>query len=600
MLQQAISLSLLAAMASIPPAASQGISLGSSINGSRGPSGPPATKVMVATPYPNSPSDSVAAVAIGDALRNKLSNSISSDWLVIQRADMNKNLTQWGYGRDQIFPPESARLMAAVMSARMFVMTTLVKMPDGRFVASTRVTGSSDEAGQVVKLSQVAGQSPQDFGNKVAEQVSVIFKAYPDAKSCRDQLVSSKVKAAEGANKALKTVPGYGFPEYCLGEIERAKDSVGAETERHYRAASLGDPLSLDAVNQIAVIHAVKKDTNGVVGDYLKMLQIAPTNRVLADRAVQVFRMYNRPDAAEAVVDTQIKQDPFSPDWLELKGNLCAAVALTSSDAALVKTKYKCAYDNFLLEYQLDQTRADTAFYPRMVFVATNAADSMLWAKRWADKFSSAPEPYKAQLQIYMDADQTDSAKKVIRMLTAIDPVDATPVLALEQRLIKAKKYDDALGLAAIFPKGADPAAKNQFAGLFVQEGQVIIADTADKSEAKDSTLARMGRGIVAVNPPTAVYSEMGNYFVVMSYLSGFTRLGAAAAAEKSCEAVNKYEALLNALIGDPALKALATATTPSLVDFSSRFSASVQGELTGAQRVPAMKKVYCKPPTKP
>ena len=329
MLQHVISVSLIWAMAAgITPASSQGISRNASISGN-GPVVIPATRVLVATPYPNAPSDSLAAVAIGDALRNKLSNNLnSSDWFVIPRAEMNKNLTTWGYARDQLFQPESARQMVSAMQARMFVMTTLTKTSDSRFVATSRVTGSSDDAGQVLKLTQIANQTPQDFGNKVAEQIATVFKAYPDAKSCNDQITTSKVKAVEGANKALKTVPGYGFPEYCLGLLEQLKDSAGAETERHFKAAIAGDPMSLKALLQMAVIHDRRHDSTGVVADYLQMLQVAPTNRDLADKAVKVFRTYNRPDAAAAVVEAQIKLDPSSPDWPELKGNLCAAVAL--------------------------------------------------------------------------------------------------------------------------------------------------------------------------------------------------------------------------------------------------------------------------------
>lgn len=593
MLQQALSLSLLAAMASIPPAASQGIT--GTISGNAR-TGPPPVRVMVATPLPSSSADSAVAVTVGNVMRNKLESNIGGDWAVITRAEMNKNLSTWGYSPDQLFSAESALQMAAAMSARMFVMTTLTKEPSGQFRAAVRVTGVSDEAGQMVRATQTPGQSITDFTNKLTDQITAIFKAYPNAKDCHDNYATNQQKAVEGANKAIKSVPNFGFPEYCLGLIEQAKDSTGSDALRHFHNAMIGDPLSLKAINQIAIIDQKKHDSSAVVADYQQMITVAPTNRLLADEAVKIFRQYNRPDAAEQVVDTQMKLDPSSPDWPELKGNLCAARGVSETDPVKAKVQFACAYAAFDQEYTLDPSRADTNFYPRMVFVAGNRADSMLWAKRWSQKFPNIADPYNVELQLYTDAGQLDSAKQVVRVLTAIDPSDARSVLALEQSLLKQKKYDDAASLVQVLPKGADDKQRDQFAGMLVQEGQAILADTATKSAAKDSTLARMGHAIIAANPPTPVYGEMGNYFIVMSYVPTFTRLSADVRSQKTCDLTNQYEVFLTALTNEPALKALATATTASLVQFSTQLTTSAQGELTGAQGVPAMKKVFCKP----
>lgn len=570
MLQQAISVSLLVAMAGIPPAASQGIR--GTISGNPAPA-IPATRVLVATPYPSSPGDSVAAVTVGDALRNKLSNNIGgSDWLVIPRQEMNSNLVTWGYGRDQLFQPESARQMVSAMQARMFVMTTLTKTPDGSFIATSRVTGSSDDAGQMIKLTQLAGQTPQDFGNKVAEQVTVIFKAYPDAKSCNDQLTTNKVKAAEGANKAIKTVPNFGFPEYCLGLIEQLKDSVGVETMRHFSNAIVGDPQSLKAWTQIAFIHYKKNDTSAVVADYLQMLRVAPTNRDLADRAVNIFRSYHRPDAAAAVVEDQIKLDPSSPDWPELKGNLCAAVALSTTDPAIATTNFKCAYDAFLSVYNLDISRADTLFYPRMLYVAGNRADSMLWVKRWVEKFSSSPDGYKAELQLYMDAGQVDSALRVARVLSTIDSTDYRPTLAIENALLNQRRYDEAIALAPAF-KNADETAKSQFAGLLV-----TFADSASHATPQnDSVMIKLGQAVVAFNPPNKQYLDFGHYFLVRGLAAGFQPLSVAARADKSCETVKRYIAYLDQI--EPSIVAISASANAGIADYGKQLNTSVQTE---------------------
>ncbi len=356
-----------------------------------------------------------------------------------------------------------------------------------------------------------------------------------------------------------------------------------------------GDPFSIKAVNQIAIIDQKKKDHSPPSSaDYTQMLTIAPTNRGLADEAYKVFKQWGHPEAADSLADAQIKIDPSSPDWPDLKGNSCMIAASSNPDQAKAKDKYKCAYDAFVHVIELDPTRADTDFFPKIVFVAGNRADSMTWIKKWADKYQSTPDPYKAELQMYMDAGQVDSALAVVKVLGALDPTDAKPVLAIESSMLKAKKYDDVFKLAPMFPKGADDNSRNLFAGLLVQEGQNIIADTANKTEAKDSTLARMGHVIVAFHPSNAVYGEMGNYLIAASYTTSLTRLSVAAGADKSCETVTKYEALLDAMDAEPAIKALTTATTPSLVAYSNSLIGTIQSEKTNPQRLPAMKKAYC------
>jgi hypothetical protein len=585
MLQQVISVSLLSAFTVMSPVASQGIR--GTISGTPAYVAP-ATRVLVATPYPSSSADSSAAVSIGNAVREKLIGKIGgTDWLVITRRDMNTNLQTWGYSPDQLFPPESARQMATAMQARMFVMTTMTKESGGLFAASIRVTGIADEAGQVVRTTQLPGQSAADFGGKIAEQVTVIFKAYPDAKSCTDNLAANKPKAIDGAGRALKVVPNYGLPEYCLGLIEQSKDSVGAEAVHHFTNATIGDPFSLKAFNQLAIIHQKKRDTTGVVGDYQHMITIAPTNQPLAAEAVKIFKQWGRPDAAEQVVAQQIKLDPTNADWPDLQGNSCAASAAGESDSAKAKVKFACAYTAFLQEYTLDPTRADTNFYPKIVFVAGNRADSMLWAKRWADKYTSSADPYKLELSLYMDGGQIDSALNVVKVLGAIDPTDTRPTLAIDMALLKARRYDDAIKLSDYFQKNGDETAKNQYAGLLVQQAD----SESRRTPHDDSLLVHLGQAIVAFNPPNKQYFDFGNYFITAGLTSGLQVLSQTSRTDKSCGTVKRYEVLLNQMA--PPMAILVQSSNPSLVTYATGLSTTIQDEL---KRMPELEKAFCKP----
>jgi hypothetical protein len=591
MLQHVISVSLLSAMAATAPVVSQGISPRASISGVARDAGPPATKVLVATPFPSSPADSTVAVIIGTALRQKLIDKIEgSEWSVITRRDMNTSFQTWGYNPDQLFPPDLARQVASSMSARMFVMTTLTKT-SGLFTASIRVTGIADDAGQVVKVVQLAGQTPQDFGGKIAEQATIIFKAYPDARSCVDNVAANKPKAVSAATNAIKVVPNYGLAEYCLGNIEQAKDSIGPETLRHFTNAVIGDPFSLFALNQIRIIHEKKKDSTAVVADYQTMIRIAPTNQKLADEAVKKFKQYGRPDAADEVVDQQIKLDPTNADWQDLKGNSCMVQAATESDPAKAKPKFVCAYNAFVQELTLDPMRADTNFFPKIVFVAGNHADSMQWAKKWAEKYASIEDPYTLELQLYMDAGETDSALAVVKMLNAINPANPKPALAVDYALLKAKRYDDVIKLGAYFQKNGDDNSKNTYAGLLV-----TYADSETRATPRDdSLLVRIGKALVAFNAPNKQFVEYGYYFNASGLQPGFIALSKAARDDKSCDTVKQYEALM--AIIDPLFTTLNASSVAGLAAYGKQMS-----DIATTEKAffPTLEKAFCKPATKP
>ena len=585
MLQQAISVLILSAAAAVSPVSAQGVR--GTISGNA-PYVAPATRVLVATPYPSSGADSTSAVIIGSAIRDKLASKIGGDdWLVITRREMNTNFQTWGYSPDQLFSPESARQVASAMLARVFVMTTTSKGPGGLFTASIRVTGIADDAGQVVQATQLAGQTAADFGSRIAEQVTIIFKAYPDAKNCKDNFAANKSKAADGANKALRVVPNYGFAEYCLGLIEQAKDSVGAEATRHFKNAIIGDPFSLKAFNQLAIIHQKKHDSTAVVADYQQMITIAPTNRLLAEEAVKIFKQYNRPDAAEQVVVAQMKLDPTSPDWPDLLGNACAASAAGEPDSAKARVKFACAYTAFVQEYTLDATRADTNFFPKIVYVAGNSADSLLWAKRWAAKYPSSTDPYKLELSIYSDAGQVDSALTIVDVLNKIDPTDSRPALAIEIALLKANRVDEAIKLGAFFQKNGDETSKNQYAGLLVS-----FADSATKrTPSDDSTAVHLGQAVVAFNPPNKLYFEFGHYFIVRGLQNGLVVLSAAARADKSCTTVKRYSAFLDML--EPSLVVISASSNSGIAQYGAGIMTSVRSE---RKAIPQLQGVFCKP----
>jgi tetratricopeptide (TPR) repeat protein len=587
MLQQVMSIAVLASITATPPAVSQGIGRSSSISGSA-VIGPPATKVLVATPYPANATDSAASVAIGNALRDKLIKNLSSgDWRVITQREMNDNLQQSGYNRDALLPPLQAQALANALTARIVVTTAVNKSADGQFIISARMYGVSDDAGQVVKATQAPGQQLADFGAKAGDQVVAIFKAYTDAKACTDQEATNKQKATDAATKALKAIPNYGYAEYCLGEIEQSKDSTSAATQQHFRNAAIGDPMSLKAVNQLAVIDDRKHDTTAVINDFKQMLTIAPTNKPLAETARAKFIAYGHPEAAEELVANQIKLDPTNPDWYDLRGNTGALQASSDTVPATAKAKFACAYGAYDQEFTLDPSRADSIFFQKVIYVAGTAPDSLTWAKRFVEKFPASTTPLEVEASIYTALGQTDSAVAVANKIAAIDPTDSRPVLAVVQSLLKANQFDAALKFVPYVTKHGDEAAKNNFAGLVINAVQPL----AQQTPRPDSLMVLLGQAVIDVAPTAPNYLVFGNYFMAIGLADQLTPLSTATRSAKSCDAAKAEDALLTRL--EPALVVAAGSTNEGIATFAKGFQANLPPEKA---YVAGVIKEQCKP----
>ncbi|MGH7522811.1 MAG: tetratricopeptide repeat protein [Gemmatimonadales bacterium] len=583
MLQQVMTITLLTAMAIIHPMPSQGIPRDASISGASHTA--PAPKVTVATPYPANSADSASAVAIGYGLRERLTHNLGSDWQVITANDMNKNLANSGYPKDALLPPEQARALANLLTTRVLVTTSISKNPDSRFVAGTRVIGTADDAGQVVRATQVAGQQLNDFGSKIADQLSVIFKAYNDARVCNDQQTTNRAKAIDAANKAIKAVPNFGYAEYCLGEIAQQKDSASDEALNHFKNAALGDPFSLKAENQLAVIHFKRHDSTAVVADYQQMITIAPTNQPLAQKAIDVFRAYHRPDAAEQVVDAQIKLDPTNPDWFDLKGNSCAAQAAVETDSTKAKPEFQCAYSAFNQEYTLDPSRVDSLLFQKIIFVAQTAADSLKWARLFVQKYPTNASALEAEAELFTAAGQTDSAVALVTMLVKLDSTNTKPMLVVAKALIDAKHEDAALQFAPTVVKSGDDNTKNQYAGLLI-----IAADSASRRTPQDdSVMAHIGRAVIALAPSNKSLVEFANYFVVRALSDSLQGMSTAVRAQKSCDYVKRYDAVLSEL--EPALIVITASSNTGISNYGNQLLAPVQSE---RKTLPQLQQAFC------
>jgi tetratricopeptide (TPR) repeat protein len=562
-----------------------------------------APRLMVANPFAFASADSATAVRIGSAARGEMKNIAGRNFSVVEQTQMNDALKQYGYPVDAILSPPLANTLAKNIQARVLMSGTLARGGGGRTSVTARLTGVNDDAGNVVTLSQGQGQSLEDFGKKVAQALGPAVKSLPDAKACVDQRTSKPDKAAEAANKAIKTLPNHGLAQFCLAQIAMDKKAPRAQVVKHLQASVKGDPLSLPAWTALATQYQQANDTANTLVAFKQMLRVAPTNQKLREELFKYFLQSGHPETAREVADEGLKLDPYNADLYDLKSNAC-----------LFLSDFKCAVDALETMYATDSTKADTLFFTKISAAAAEGEkpDTVRLLK-WT-QVASRKYPDNLTLMGYLNrayslSGPVDSVIAVTNRIIARDTTETGVVAALSaaKALIvspepaKPSTRTDSVGAAAIStgspkftprPKEAVPflefaikhgeaQAKENAAALLYTAGAPLLQEPQDLEGAEQ--LLRMA--IQAANPAGKVYPA-ANYMLGLATLFQVPQIDPRAEKQKSCDLAREEQGLLAA--SDSALTA-GRSVNPEAADKNLGIIKKYQ------PRVASMLKAYCK-----
>lgn len=528
-------------------------------------------RFMVANPYVTSGADSAAAVQVGGGMREQMTKITDGDYNVLTRDQMNEALRQYGYPANAILSPTLALTLAKSVQARVLLSSTMTKSGN-QYTVQGRLAGVNDEAGSVATVPQDA-LSLTAVGARVADKLEPAYKSMNDAKNCIDQRATKPDKAAEAANKALRQYPGNGLAEYCLAEIALAKKDT-KEAIKHFQAAAKNDPLSLAAWSNLAEQYQAQNDTANVLATFREMLKVAPTNQKLREQAFKYFLNANKPDIAKEIADSGIRNDPYNPDFYDLKSNAC-----------LFLSDFKCAIDALEQGYAIDSSKADTLFFTKITVAAQQQPDTarlLKWAKIANRKYPTNVTLLQALGKAYTLSGQLDSSAAVAQRLVQANPADVSPVIEAAQAMINAKRAKDALPLIQLAAQKGDATAKENAAALLYQAAAPLLQDTPpDYVGAAD--LLRQAVGYA--NPQGKVYPA-ANYLLGLATLLQVPQVDPQAEKQKSCDLAKQEAALL-----DEAEKAL-TAGQSANPDVAARNLGIIAKY---KPRAASMIKVYCK-----
>ena len=555
-----------------------------------------APRLMVANPFAFAPADSVTAVRIGSAAREEMKSIAGRNFNVVEQAQMNDALKQYGYPVDAILSPPLATTLAKNIQARVLLSGTLAKGAGGKTSVTARLTGVNDDAGNVVTLTQGQGESLQDFGKKVAQSLGPAVKSLPDAKACVDQRSTKPDKAADAAGKALKVLPNNGLAEFCLAQIAMDKKAPRSEVVKHLQAAVKGDPLSLPAWTALATQYQQANDTANTLVAFKQMLRVAPTNQKLREELFKYFLQSGHPETAREVADEGLKLDPYNADLYDLKSNAC-----------LFLSDFKCAVDALETMYTTDSTKADTLFFTKISAAAAEGENPdrvrlLKWSQAGVKKYPDNLTLLGYLNRAYAMSGPVDSVIAVTNRVIAKDTTETGVVAALSaaKALLIAPEADtthrtagtrdsvkftprskEAVPFLEFAIKHGDAQAKENAAALLYTAGAPLLQEPQDLQGAEQ--LLRMS--IKSANPAGKVYPA-ANYMLGLATLFQVPQIDPKAEKQKSCELANQEQALLAA--SDSALTA-GRSVNPEAAEKNLGIIKKYQ------PRVASMLKAYCK-----
>ncbi|MGE3525091.1 MAG: tetratricopeptide repeat protein, partial [Gemmatimonadales bacterium] len=316
-------------------------------------------RLMVSNPYAFATSDSVTAVTLGSAMRTRMDRVASGTYNVVSRDQMNQALHEFNYPADAILIPSVQRQFAVAVSARVLLSSSLARTESGRVTVTARLAGLNDDAGSVITVTQAAGQTLDDLGEKIADRFQPVVKANKDAKECIDRRNSDPKKANNAAQDAIRRSELSGLAWYCMAQVALDQQAPADSVIGLLRKAADADPLSLPVLAQLARQYQAKGDTAKLVQTYQEMIVAAPSNEALIKEAFQQFLRAGRVDAARSAVEHAISLDEYNPELYDLLSNVC-----------IFEENNRCAVDALEKLFTIDSTKADSTFFLKITAVA--------------------------------------------------------------------------------------------------------------------------------------------------------------------------------------------------------------------------------------
>jgi Tfp pilus assembly protein PilF len=397
----------------------------------------PTEKILV-LPFMAESADSAAAIALSDALRERLANSAKRWVQVIPKAKLCEALRASGFPCDGLLDEQQANQLARFLQVDAYVSGHLEREGTGlkALVRSMDVQGSGMAASFTVTDANPG--TPAALAEKIAQRLTAVIRPSEFVRECTTERQRGQFgRALAAARKALAGDPNSTGAHLCTATVYEAQrmpsDSVIAASKR----ALAGDSLNTTAWENIARVYQQKGDTAAMIDAFVQQLRGQPRNTGKRLGVAQTLRQMKQYERAVEVINEGLAVIPGEAQLNELKTIICVEGSL-----------HRCTLETFMARAQADSTvLADSTFLKPAIGSAQQVSDTTALGQLTGaavTHFPRDPSFIKARAAYYEMAGKPDSAIVMYRRALEIEPTDVSTSLSVAKAIIDRAVWDTA------------------------------------------------------------------------------------------------------------------------------------------------------------
>jgi Tfp pilus assembly protein PilF len=422
----------------------------------------PSQRLLV-MPLQASSTDSAGAIALSDAVRDRVTALAKNKVMVVPKAKLCEALKASGFPCDGLLDDQQAKQLARFLQVHSYLTGTYSKK-GATLAAEVHLTdiASSGMSGAFT-VSDANPGTTAALAELIAQKVVAIVRISEPIRNCKQEREQQRfARARTEANKALAVDPNSTGAWLCIATIHESMRMPIDSVIHASQNALKGDSCNGTAWENIARGYQQKGDTAKMMDAFISQLCAEPRNISKYLGIAQLLRQQKNFTKADSVLDLGLQVAPNDVQLLDLKLTICNEAS-----------NYRCSSRAFLRKSQIDTTLlADTTFLKPAIGAAQHpqAADTaalLVFTGAAVRHFPSNVSFTKARAGAFELAGSTDSALVYYKKALAIDANDVATSLQIAKILIDRAVFDTA-GAKGI-PR-ADTAGARRFREPFVQK----------------------------------------------------------------------------------------------------------------------------------
>jgi tetratricopeptide (TPR) repeat protein len=331
-------------------------------------------RVLILTPQPNQPGDTVYVHEMTHQLRQRAQNKFRHKWQVIGSDKVHELFVSSGFAENTIIGPEMVEQVARSLQAHAYLYGTFWRndaTPMAKFrmvdVSRSGLSGWMTVQGQ-------PGDPPREFAERVADSLDNQVKAADFAKDCTSRRDRSDFRGArDRADRAFALYPNHPSTALCLSYVFEATRQPSDSMIWAYQKAARGDSLYMRAWEELARQYQRAGDTAGAVEAFARQLQANPNDVEMRFATAAGYVATKNYEAGLEVLEEGLRRNPDNLRFVRRKFRAC-----------LESETWACALDASARQYELDSTVVGDAEFYRVIFGLAQTVGDTAAMLRWS------------------------------------------------------------------------------------------------------------------------------------------------------------------------------------------------------------------------